>query len=312
MLLSQLAFNAACPENRFLDEMGRTIPWEWLSKTMAQSIQRKSGGRPAYNLLLLLKIHLLQTWYGLSDAGCEHQIRDRLSFRKFLGLSIESSVPDSTTLENFRHDLAETGLDIKLVEALDEFFKEEGLLLKEGNMIDATFLKANSRAHKNSEKNSDLDADHGHKGFGYSGTANVDVASKLVRKMVVTSERPHDSQNLEASLRGDETLMYGDSGYQGTQKLLKERGCKPRMIAKRSRGKKGETAPQLKLRVKTLNRLYSKVRARVEHVFACFKTVFNATRARYRGLERVNQQFQSLTLAYNLRRYGFLSRVSCV
>jgi transposase, IS5 family len=300
------------PNNRFLEEMQKAVPWRLLEAEMTTLIARKTGGRPAYPLLLLLKMHLLQTWYGLSDAECEHQIRDRLSFRAFLGLGITERVPDSTTLETFRHDLASSGLSDKLVETLDKFFKEQGLLLKAGNMVDATFVKANSRPHKDAEKNSDQDADHGHKGFGYSGTANVDVKSKLIRKMVVTSERPHDSQNLPAVLVGDETLLYGDSGYQGTQALLKKQGCKPRIIAKSQRGKKGEKAPELKPRVKQLNRLYSKIRARVEHVFACFKRVFKVTHVWYRGLERVNQQFQSLTMAYNLRRFGFLQRATCV
>lgn len=308
MDLLQFAVEQVTPGSRFLDEMDKVVPWELLNTEMKKRIERKTGGRPAYSLELLLRMHLLQMWYGLSDAECEYQIRDRLSFRQFLKLTLTARIPDSTTLENFRHDLANTGMDHRLNEALDEFFKQQGLLLKEGHMVDATFIQANSRPHKDKTKNSDPEAEHGFKGFGYSATANVDVSTKLVRKAITTTERPHDSQNLEGVLVGDETLLYADSAYQGTQPMLKKRGCKARVNIKRKRGKKGEPTPELKPWAKVLNRLYSKVRSRVEHVFACFKTVFRSARARYRGLRKVDQQVQSLTLAYNLRRYGFLTR----
>ncbi len=57
-------------------------------------------------------------------------------------------------------------MDEGLLAHLDTFFKEKGLLLKEGSMVDATFIEANSRPRKDPENQSDMDADHGHKGFG--------------------------------------------------------------------------------------------------------------------------------------------------
>ncbi len=305
MNFAQHVFNEVNPGNRFLEEMNRVVPWELFKKELEKGIERKSGGRPPYSLLLLFKMHLLQVWFGLSDEGCEYQVKDRLSFREFLALGINDRIPDATTLENFRHDfepIAEQVLD-----KLDVFFKEKGLLLKEGNVVDATFIQANSRPHKDPEKNSDIDADHGHKGFGYSATANVDVKTKLVRKVHTTSARPHDSQMLEDSLKGDENLLYADSAYAGHRHKLK--GIKTRILYKRQRGKKGEPTPELPSRQKSLNKAYAKVRARGEHVFASWKQ--SIRRAWYRGLERVNQQVQSMALAYNLRRYGFLSRGQC-
>lgn len=293
------------PGNRFLEEMEKVVPWEMLKQDLQRGIERKSGGRPPYPLLLLFKMHLLQVWFGLSDAGCEYQIKDRLSFREFLGLGIHDRIPEATTLENFRHDFEP--ISEHVLTTLDGFFKEKGLLLKEGNVVDATFIQANSRPHKNPEKNSDIDAEHGHKGFGYSATANVDVKTKLVRKVHTTSARPHDSQMLGDVLKGDEKLLYGDSAYGGHRHKLK--GVKTRILYKRPRGKKGAATPALPPRKKALNKAYAKVRARGEHVFACWKTGWGGIRrAWYRGLERVNQQIQSVALAYNLRRYGFLTR----
>lgn len=302
MNFAQFVVNGVCPEHRFLEEMQQVVPWELFDKDLKRHIVRKTGGRPPFPLLLLFKMHLLQVWFSLSDQGCEFLVKDRLSFRKFLGLGIEDRVPDSSTLEDFRHDFEP--IADQVLATLDDFFKEKGLLLKEGNVVDATFIRANSRPHKNPEKNSDIDADHGHKGFGYSATANVDVKTKLVRKVHTTSARPHDSQMLEDSLKGDENLLYADSAYAGHRHKLK--GIKTRILYKSQRGKKGEPTPELPSRQKSLNKAYAKVRARGEHVFASWKQ--GIRRAWYRGLERVNQQVQSMALAYNLRRYGFLCR----
>lgn len=306
MNFAQFVVDEVNPGNRFLEEMNRVVPWELFKKELEKGIERKNGGRPPYPLLLLFKMHLLQMWFALSDEGCEYQVKDRLSFREFLALGINDRIPDATTLENFRHDfepIAEQVLD-----KLDGFFKQKGLLLKEGNVVDATFIQANSRPHKKQENNSDIDAEHGHKGFGYSATANVDVKTKLVRKVHTTSARPHDSQMLEDSLKGDENLLYADSAYAGHRHKLK--GIKTRILYKRQRGKKGEPTPELPPRQKALNKAYAKVRARGEHVFAAWKQ--GIRRAWYRGLERVNQQVQSMAIAYNLRRYGFLTRAKCV
>lgn len=305
MNFAQFVFDGVCPEHRFLEEMESVVPWELFEKELKSNIVRKTGGRPPFPLLLLFKMHLLQVWFGLSDAGCEFQVKDRLSFRKFLRLDIDAKIPDSTTLEDFRHDFEPIAEE--MLARLDDFFKEEGLLLKEGNVVDATFIRANSRPHQDSEKNSDIDADHGHKGFGYTATANVDVKTKLVRKVHTTSARPHDSQMLEDSLKGDENLLYADSAYAGHRHKLK--GIKTRILYKRQRGKKGEPTPEMSSRQKSLNKAYARVRARGEHVFASWKQ--GIRRAWYRGLERVNQQVQSLAIAYNLRRYGFLTRAKC-
>jgi transposase, IS5 family len=308
MQLADLAFREACPSNRFLEEMEKVIPWSLFEQEMSVFIVHKVGGRRPYPRILLFRMHLLQTWFGLSDAQTSFQCEDRLSFRKFLGLGIGEPIPESTTLENFRHELEETGLDVRFLEKLDAFFKEKGLLLKEGNIVDATFIEANSRPRKDPNNQSDIDADHGHKGFGYSATVNCDRKSRLIRKVVTTSERPHDSQNLETSLVGDEKEIFADSGYTGQEEMLEKRKIKIKIIKKRPRCKKGEPTPELPLRDQYRNKLIAKLRAPGEHVFACWKTAFKFVRTAYRGLERVNQQVQSNALAYNLRRYGFLSR----
>jgi len=306
MLFSQITFDQACPSNRFLEEMARCVPWNLFEAEINRHIVRKTGGRPAYPLMLLFRMHLLKTWYNLSDEQCEFQCRDSLSFKRFLGLTIEAAIPDATTLENFRHDFDPIAESVFL--KLDKLFEQHGLFVSPGNIVDATFVKANSRAHKDPEQNSDLDADHGHKGFGYTSTINMHSDSKLIRRIDTDSARPHDSQHLNKVLIGNESILYGDSGYEGCQEDLSKVGCKARIVRKRKRGKKGEATPDLPLRHKYMNRLIVKTRVRVEHPFACFKTVFKVVRTAYRGLDRVANQMVSVALAYNLRRFGFLAR----
>lgn len=308
--LAQVLFIQACPSNAFLEEMQEVVPWERINTFLNREIPPKTGGRPAYALLLLYKMHLLQTWYGLSDEGCEFQVKDRLSFRLFLGLDIQDKVPDATTLEDFRHKLAKNQLAERLLADMDRYFQEKKLILKEGNLIDATFLRANARKIEDEEKKTDVDAEFGHKGYGYSGHVNVDQESKFVRKVSTTPANVTDDQAMDSALVGDEQKAYGDKGYDQPKprEELKKRKIKARILWKRKRGKKGEGPKPLSKRKAVLNKAYSKLRARVEHVFGIWKTVFKVTRARYRGLERVNQQFQTLAMAYNLRRLGYLTK----
>lgn len=309
-------FQQVCPDNKFLEEMNEIIPWHELQNYFDGHIKRNHNkpGRPAYPIMLMFKIHLLQQWYDLSDFQAEFQINDRLSFRKFLGLNIEDSVPDSTTIENFRHMMEEQNLGQLLVKILDDYFVKIGLIRKEGNLVDATFMRANSKPHKkNPDKNSDIDAKYGHKGFGYSGTINMDKKSKLIRKTNVTSAEVLDFQSAEAVIIGDEKELYGDKGYEPARKSLKLKmpECIMKIMHKRQRGKKGEPTPKLSPKKQEANAKYAKERARVEHAFGIMKERFKFKRLRYRGLERVAAKFDSMTIAYNFSRLGFLMRQGC-
>lgn len=307
---ADMVFQKICPDNRFLDEMNEIIPWDEFDIFFNKHLKRKDNraGRPAYSTRLMFKIHLLQQWYDLSDRQAEYQINDRLSFRKFLGLGMESDIPDATTIENFRHLIEERNWGDKLVKLLDDYFVANGLIRKEGNLVDATFLRANSKPTKNEDKKTDIDAEFGHKGFGYSGTINMDKESKLIRKTNTTSAKFLDHQSVEEVIIGDEKEFYGDKGYAAARKELKKKmpDCKIKIMFKRKRGKKNEPTPKLHPLKEAANKLYSKTRSRVEHAFAIMKESFGFRRLRYRGLERVANKFNSLAIAYNLKRLGYL------
>lgn len=312
--LADMVFQKVCPDNKFLDEMNEVIPWGEIEIFFNKHLKRKDtkAGRPAYPTMLMFKIHLLQQWNDLSDEGVEYLIYDRLSFRKFLGLGIESNIPDSTTIENFRHLMEEKNWGEKILKMIDDYLVSKGLIRKEGNIVDSTFLRANSKpkSKEKAEEKTDIDAEFGHKGFGYNASINMDKESKFIRKTYTVSADVLDHQSMEGTLIGDEKELYGDRGYEPARKILKNnkkyKGCKVRIMFKRKRGKKDQPAPQLSERKKALNKAYSRIRARVEHVFGIMKEAFGFKRLRYRGLERVSNKFNSLSIAYNFRRLGFI------
>lgn len=310
MSLVQYFVDRNVPENRFLNDAFLMINWDELDELLNKHIKRKNGGRPPYPLILLLKMHLLQMWYGLSDEQTEFQCNDRLTFQKFLNLGIEDKIPDATTLENFRHALIESKIAEFLVEYLDKCCVENGLIKKEGTLVDATFIKANCRPHKDKDKNSDIDAEWGHKGFGFKTTVNVDKESKLIRAISTAPNNVSEAREFKNILIGDEKEVFADKGYDRpmVRNVLKARKIAERIMYQTRRSKNGLPATPHTEQKEAFNQSSSKIRSRVEHIFAFWKYVFKCTRARYRGLERVSGQMMSLTLAYNLRRMVFLCK----
>src|ERR1700704_2005136 len=126
--------------NETLDRLIKDVKWYRFEKLLAR-LKPEGAGRPPYDPLLMLKALLLQQWYRLSDAELEEVLNDRMSFRRFLGLSLEDASPDHTTLCRFRNRLAEAGLAEKLFAEFERQLERHGLLLKRGTMIDATLVQ---------------------------------------------------------------------------------------------------------------------------------------------------------------------------
>ena len=170
-------------------------------------------------------------------------------------------------------------------------------------------MRANSKPHIDPNKNSDVDASLGHKGFGYSGTVNMDKVTKLVRATEVTPANVLDYKSLETVIIGDEKELYTDRGYAPSRKMMEEKYPQivDKIMYKRQRGTKGSKYMDYVFR-EYKNRIIAKERARVEHIFAALKRIFKFTRLRYRRLERVTAKFESLIIDYNFYRLGFLMR----
>jgi len=138
---------------KFLDEMKAVIPWDKLCKVIKPHYSKGKLGRKPMDLEMMVKIHCLQQWYNLSDPGCEEAIYDRNSFQKFLGIDLlADEVPDETTILKFRHLLESHKLPKKIFKIINRYLTEQGLLMKEGTIVDATLI-ASAKSTKNKDKN---------------------------------------------------------------------------------------------------------------------------------------------------------------
>jgi IS5 family transposase len=112
-----------------------------LEAALARS-DRAKGGRPPYDAVLMFKILVLQTLYTLSDDQTEYQIRDRLSFMRFLGLALEDRVPDAKTVWLYREQLTQAGAVERLFERFDAALRAAGYLAMAGQIVDASVIEA--------------------------------------------------------------------------------------------------------------------------------------------------------------------------
>src|SRR5580704_9589323 len=127
--------------NAVLDRLASLVKWYRFEKLLAHLRDDEGPGRPGYPVLVLYRALLLQSLYGLSDAELEEALGDRLSFRRFVGLSLEDEVPDHTTICRFRNRLIEAGLLDKLFAELDRQLEAAGVILRRGTMLDATLIE---------------------------------------------------------------------------------------------------------------------------------------------------------------------------
>jgi IS5 family transposase len=128
-----------------LDRLSSLVKWYRFEKVLSRTRRLDGPGRPAYAPLLMFKALLLQSLYGLSDMELEEALADRLSFRRFVGIGLEETVPDHTTLNRFRNLLIEEKLLEKLFAELDRQLDQAGLILRRGTMLDATIIETVAR-----------------------------------------------------------------------------------------------------------------------------------------------------------------------
>ena len=320
-----VAISALVPWERFRDDIEAVV-------LTADDVRKSSAGRKPIDALVLFRMLVLQSLYNLSDEQVEYQVRDRLSFTRFLGLGFESRIPDGTTLWLFREKLARAGLIDKLFERFGQHLETKGYIARGGQLIDATIVpvprQRNSRDEndqvkagatpedwkKKPAKNRQKDKDarwtkkHGHSFFGYKNHVNADARHKLIRAYGVTDASVHDSQKLDDLLNKGNTCaeVYGDSAYRSaeTEWTLKARGFRSR-IHKRGRRNRPLTEAQT-----TANRRKSKVRARIEHVFGAQENAPGGRLVRTVGLVRATIKIGLQNLVYNIRRLVILERMA--
>jgi IS5 family transposase len=142
---------------RFLDEMEAVVPWKRLIDLIEPHYPRISpkGGRHPYPLETMLRIHLLQQWYDLSDPAMEDALIEVATMRRFAGIGqITDRIPDETTILAFRHLLEKNDLGLQIFEAVNAELRANGMTMKQGTIIDATTIAAPSST-KNEQRQRD-------------------------------------------------------------------------------------------------------------------------------------------------------------
>ena len=146
-----------------LVKLNQIVNWEQFRQTLetVRDKERKSNaGRKPFDVRLMFKIMILDSLYNLSDDQLEFQIKDRISFMRFLGLSLDDTVPDAKTIWLFRQQLTEAGLIEKLFQQFDEFLRQNGFSAKKGKIVDASIVavpkQRNTRDGNKPIKNGDV------------------------------------------------------------------------------------------------------------------------------------------------------------
>lgn len=292
-----------------LDRLDGLVKWYRFEKLLG--VLRGGGaGRPAYAPLVMFKVVLLQSLYGLSDAEAEEAVCDRLSFRRFCGLSLADAVPDHSTICRFRNLLVEQGMLEKLFAELDRQLDKAGLILRRGTMLDATVIETQASRPGDPETASDPDARFtrraGRAGssFGYKAHVAVDQGSGVIRAVITTPANVNDTVPADLLVQGDETAVLADAAYHthAREAALRARGIKPRLMRRPNKHH-----PVLPPRLSRYNRLIARQRYAVETTFATLKRRMGLGVIRYRGIAKATGQVLLAAIAFNMRRWVTLA-----
>jgi len=288
-------------ESHFLSKIDQQIDWRPFEELLAP-LYHPTQGRPSHPPVMMFKALLLQQWYNLSDPGLEEAICDRLSFQRFLGLSLRDPVPDETRICRFRNKLAEQNLGERLFALLAEQLEAQGLIVRRGSLIDATLIKAQPRPPRRGRTSGDPEAEWTSRGkdghFGYKAHFSVDQGSSLIRRLGLTGANVAESYQFEELVVGDEAAVFADRAYtQAARKAaLRGRGVFCGIMSRAWRGH------PLSERQKKRNKCFSRVRRAVERVIGTLKWRYGLARCRYLGLRRNLNHLWLKGMCYNLKK----------
>lgn len=309
--LAATGFELAAKRTRkreFLDEMDRVIPWSDLLALIAPHAPAGKTGRPPFATEVMLRIHLLQQFFGHSDPAMEEALHDIPLYREFAQLDVGTTrLPDESTILRFRHLLEAHDLGAQILEAINAGLQRQGLLLKTGTVVDATLIAAPSST-KNAKGERDPEMHQTQKGnqwhFGMKAHIGVDADSGLVHTVVGTSANAHDVTQASALLHGEETDVFADSGYRGVHK--RDEGIEDHaqvswhVAMMPSHRKALDKDTPLGAILDALEKTKARIRAKVEHPFRVIKCQFGHRKTRYRGLAKNTSQLLVMFALSNL------------
>ena len=270
----------------FLIEMDRVVPWKGLVALIEPHYPKGEGGRPAYPLLAMLRVHLMENWFGYSDPAMEEALYETTILRQFAGLSLER-IPDETTILNFRRLLEKHELAAGILAVINGYLGDRDLSLRQGTIVDATLINAPSST-KNKDGKRDPEMHQTKKGnqyyVGMKAHIGVDDESGLVHSVVGTAANVADVTQVDKLLHGDENVVCTDAGYTGVEKRPEYEGRKViwQVAARRSSYKKLDKRSALYKAKRKIEKAKAQVRAKVEHPFRVIKRQFGYVKTHFR------------------------------
>ena len=293
----------------FFAKLEATVPFDRLAASVAgifkddEIAAAGKGGAPHLPVVTMVRVLFLQKCFGLSDPAAEEQLRDRISFRRFVGLRFDDKTPDHSTIGLFRKRLRDAGHGSTLFDEALAVLRERGLVLNTGTLIDATILEAPlGGTREDGSSSADPGASKTAKGGraynGYRGHIATDRQG-VITDFVFDTASVSEHEHFDHLARDEKEVVFADSGCRSKARVerMRAKGVTPAMCHRRVRGQKELTPEQ-----RRLNRLIAPVRAFVEHPFAWVKRRLNNRRVRYRGVRRNGFDFALMAVAYNFCR----------
>ncbi len=179
--------------------MEQILPWQNMTAVIEPFYPKAGNGRRPYPLETMLRIHCMQHWYNLSDGAMEDALYEIASMRLFARLSLDSALPDRTTIMNFRHLLEQHQLARQLFKTINRWLAEAGVMMTQGTLVDATIIEAPSST-KNKEQQRDPEMHQTKKGPQREELAEVDVDWLI-------AERPGKVKTLKQHPRKNKTAI---------------------------------------------------------------------------------------------------------
>jgi len=306
------------------------------------------GGRPPFDPVMMFKILVIQAANNLSDERAEFLINDRLSFMRFLGLSLSDRVPDARTIWLFRERLTKAGAINALFDRFDTALRAAGYIAMSGQIVDASLIAAPRQHNTDDEKKAikegripdswrdkpaklrqkDRDArwtvkftkakpredgslpsvDLAIPVFGYQNHISIDRGFGFIRKWSATDAATYEGRRLREGLLDKTNTAAGvwaDTAYRSAanETFMERNGFISHIHRKKP---KGRAMPEA---IRRANAAKSKIRSRVEHVFAEQKDRMEVF-IRTVGIARATMKIGMTNLVYNIKRLVFLCRTA--
>lgn len=331
-----------------LERLSAVVDFEVFRRALVKALKRSDrgkGGRPPYDPVLMFRILVLQALYNLSDDQAEFQVRDRLSFMRFLGLGLHERVPDAKTIWLFREQLTRAGAIDKLFARFEAHLREHGYLAMSGQIVDASIIAAPRQRNTEDEKAAiragripedwrdkpaklaqkdrdgrwtlkrgrvQRDADGKVTGsqiavpiFGYKNHVSTDRRHGLIRKWEVSDAAAHDSRFFRQLIDPDNTAAPVWADT-AYRSARNETFLDRHGRVSKIQYRRPPGKPLSLARGKA-NAARAAVRAQIEHVFAAQKGAMGLF-VRTIGLARATVKIAMVNLVYNMRRLVWLDR----